>query len=144
MLKLRGTSHSSTILRSDSTQSNNRKGNSIHPPVRDLMSNTRLFRATTAYTMYTCACTDARAALAPQLSGGARVRHWQSARRLWPDTWRMQLPLDDCYRLVFSYHASHHATDRTVPQWPSLDGTMKGYLLALQGSIRCWNGVHQG
>ena len=43
---------------------------------------------------------DARAALAPQLSGGTRVCHWQSSRRLWPDTRRLQLPLDDCCRLV--------------------------------------------
>ena len=41
--------------------------------MRDLMSNTLLvFKATTAYTS---ADTDARAALAPQLSGGIRVRH---------------------------------------------------------------------
>ena len=43
----------------------------------------RLFKATAAYTS---ACTDAGAASAPLLSGGTRVRHWQSARRLWPDT----------------------------------------------------------
>ena len=38
-------------------------------------------------------CTDAGAALALLLSGGTRVRHWQSTRRLWPDTKRLQLPL---------------------------------------------------
>ena len=42
MLKLRGISHISAILGSDSPQSNNRKGNSIHPPVRDIKSNTLL------------------------------------------------------------------------------------------------------
>ena len=46
-------------------------------------------------------------ALAPLLSGGTRVRHWQSARRLWPDTRRQQLPLDDCCRLVLPYNAVH-------------------------------------
>ena len=35
------------------------------------------------------------------------VRHWQSARRLWPDTRRLQLPLDDCCRLVLPYNAVH-------------------------------------
>ena len=59
--------------------------------------------------------TDARAALAPQLSGGTRVRHWQSARRLWPDMRRLQLPLDDCCRLVPPHHARQHATDGTDP-----------------------------
>ena len=38
-----------------------------------------LFKATTAYIS---ASTDAGAALAPLLSRGTRVRHWQSARRL--------------------------------------------------------------
>ena len=83
--------------------------------MRDLISNTLLlFKATTAYTS---ASTDARAALAPQLSGGARVRHLQSARRLWPDTRRLQLPLDDCCRLVLPYHAKQHVTDGTDPGW---------------------------
>ena len=40
--------------------------------------------------------TPAGAALALLLSGGTRVCHWQSARRLWPDMRRLQLPLDDC------------------------------------------------
>ena len=52
---------------------------------------------------YTSACTDARAVLAPQLSGGTRVRHWRSAQRSWPDTRRLQLPLGDCCRLVLPY-----------------------------------------
>ena len=64
----------------------------------------RLFKATSAYTSV---CTDAGAALAPLLSGGTRVRHWQYARRLWPDTRRLQLPLDDCCRLVLPYNAVH-------------------------------------
>ena len=42
----------------------------------------RIFKATTAYTS---GCTDTRAVLAPQLSGGPRVHHWQSARSLWQD-----------------------------------------------------------
>ena len=39
------------------------------------------------------------AALAPLLSVRTRVRRWQSPRRLW---WRLQLPLDNCCRLVFT------------------------------------------
>ena len=104
MLKLCGISLSSAILGSDSPQSKSRKGNSIHSRERP-NANTRycwLFKATMAYTS---ACTDAGAALAPLLSGGTRVCHWQSARRLWPDTKRLQLPLDDCCRLVLSYNA---------------------------------------
>ena len=62
----------------------------------------RLFKASTAYTS---ASTDAGAALAPLLSRGTRVHHWQSARRLWPDTRRLQLLLDDCCRLVLLYKA---------------------------------------
>ena len=61
----------------------------------------RLFKATTAYTS---ARTDAGAALVPLLKGG---RHWQSARRLWPGTRRLQLPLDNCFRLVLAYKAIH-------------------------------------
>ena len=64
----------------------------------------QLFKATTAYTS---ACTGAGAALALLLSGVTRVRHWQSPRRLWPDTRRLQLPLDDCCRLLFPYNAVH-------------------------------------
>ena len=61
----------SAILRSDSPQSNNMKGNYIHSRERP-NANThycRLFKATTAYTS---ACTDAGAALALLLSGGTR------------------------------------------------------------------------
>ena len=64
----------------------------------------RLFKVTTAYTS---TCTDAGVALAPLLSGGARIRHWQSARRLLPDTRRLQLPFDDCCRLVLPYNTVH-------------------------------------
>ena len=76
LLKLRGISHSSAILGSDSLQSNIRKGNSIHPPWKTQCQTLDcwLFKATMA-------CTDARATLAPLLSGGTRVRHWQSAQR---------------------------------------------------------------
>ena len=64
----------------------------------------RLFKATTAYISL---CTDASAVLAPLLSRGTRVCHWQSVRTLWPDTRRLQLPLDDCCRLVLPYNAVH-------------------------------------
>ena len=106
--------HCSAILESDSPWSNNRKGNSIHP-LWETWCHTLfcwLFKATTAYTS---ASTDAGAAFAPLFSGGARVRHCQSARRLWPDTRRLQLPLDDCCRLVLPYHAIQHSTDGTNP-----------------------------
>ena len=65
----------------------------------------RLFKATTAYTS---TCTDAGAALVPLLSRETRVRHWRSARRLWPDKRRLQLPLDDCCKLVLPYNAVHN------------------------------------
>ena len=77
-------------------------------------------------TAYTSASTDARAALAP-LSGGTRVSHWQSARRLWPDTRRLQLPLDECFRLVLPYHVIQHATDGTDPNDPPRMGGKKYY-----------------
>ena len=44
-----------------------------------------------------------------------RVCHWQSAHRLWPDSWKMQLPLNDCCRLVLPYRAIKRATDRIDP-----------------------------
>ena len=101
MLKLCGISRSSAILGSDSPQSNNRKVNFIHSPRETYCHQIRYCRLFKATTAYTSPSTDAKAALAPQLSGGTKVRHWQSARRLWPDTRRLQLPLDDCCRLVF-------------------------------------------
>ena len=96
-------SRSSAILGSDIPQSNNRKDNFLWetpfiPRDRpDVKRYCRLFKATPAYIS---ASTDAGGALAPLLRGGTRVRRWQSARRLWPDTRRLQLPLDDCCRLV--------------------------------------------
>ena len=54
---------------------------------------------------YTSASTDA--ALARLLNGGAGVHHWQSARRIWPDTRRLQLPFNDCCRLVLPCNAVH-------------------------------------
>ena len=76
-LKLRGISRSSAIIGSDSPQSNNRKDNCLwvtpfiplqRPNVKHAIAG--YFEATTAYTS---ASTDARAALAPQLSGETRV-----------------------------------------------------------------------
>ena len=111
MLKLHGISRSSAILGSDNPQSNNKKDNSlwVAPFIPREIPNVKHAIATTAYTS---ASTDA---LASQLSRRTRVRHWQSARRLWPDTRRLQLPLDDCCRLVLPYHAIQHATDGTNP-----------------------------
>ena len=85
-------------------------------------ANTRycqLFKATTAYTS---ACTDAGAAWAPLLSGGTRVCDWQSTHRLEPDTRRLQLPLDDCFRPVLPYNAVAAFNRRnrslmTLPRW---------------------------
>ena len=76
-------------------------------PLERPNANTRYCRLFKATTVYTSACTDTGAALAPLLSEGTRVLHWQSAGRLWPDTRRLQLPLDDCYRLVLLYNAVH-------------------------------------
>ena len=70
-------------------------------------ANTRYCRLSKATTAYTSACIDAGAAWTPLSSGGTRLHHWQSARRLLPDTRRLQLPLDDCCRLVLSYNAVH-------------------------------------
>ena len=118
MLKPHGILLSSAILGSDSPQSNNRRDNSLRvtpfiprerPNVKHaIVGYLRLPQPTPC-----SANTDARAALALHLSGGTRVRHWQSARRLWPDTRRLQLPLDDCCRLVLPYYAIEHATDAT-------------------------------
>ena len=90
-LKLRDISRSSAILGSDSPQSNDtyRKDNSLW--VTPFIPRERLYvkHAIAGYLWLpqptlVSASTDARAALAPQLSGGTRVRHWQSAQRLWP------------------------------------------------------------
>ena len=84
LLKLCGISGSFAILGSDSPQSYNRKDNSlwVTPVIPREKPNVKrycqLFKTTTAYTS---ASTDARAALAPQLKGGTRVHHWQSAQR---------------------------------------------------------------
>ena len=106
MLKLRGILRSSAILGWDSPQSNNRKGNSIH----SLCERPNVIKHAIAVYLRlpqpkTSASTDACAALASLLSGGTRVRHWQSARSLWPDTRRLQLPLHDCCRVVLPYNA---------------------------------------
>ena len=74
----------------------------------------RLFKTTTAYASV---CTDAGAALAPLLSGGTRVCHWQSARRLWPDTRRLQRPLDFCCRLCRTMPCSMQQTEQ-IPNNP--------------------------
>ena len=63
--------------------------------------------------------TDAGAVLAPLLSGRTRVRHWQSARRLWPDTRGLQLPSDDCCRLVLPFNAVHSIQQtKQIPNEP--------------------------
>ena len=85
-------------------------------------ANTRYCQLLKATTAYTSACTDVGTALAPLLREGTRVRHLQSAQRLWPDTRRLQLPLDDCCRLVLPY-IQYTASNRrnrslmTLPGW---------------------------
>ena len=74
------------------------------------------------FAFYTSACTDAGTALASFSNRGTRVCHWQSARILWPDTRRLQRPLDDCCILVFPHHAIKHATDGADPRDPPRAG----------------------
>ena len=94
MLKLCGISLSSAILGSDSPQSNNRKDNSLwvtpfisreRPNVKHAVAGyLRLQQPTPAPALMR--------ELAPQLSGGTGVLHWQSTRRLWSDTRRRVVP----------------------------------------------------
>ena len=93
MLKLCGISRSSAILGSDSPWSNTMKDNSLwvtpfipreRPNVKHAIVG--FFKATPANTS---AGTDVGAALAPLLSGGTRVRHWQSTKKLLKDTRRL-------------------------------------------------------
>ena len=105
MLKHRGILRCSAILGSDSPQSYIWKDNYCG-----------LFKATKAYIS---ASTAAGGALALLLSGGTSVRHWQSAQRLWPDNRRLQLPLDDCCRLVLPYNAVHNIQQtKQIPNDP--------------------------
>ena len=67
---------------------------------------------------YTSACTDATATLAPLLSGGTRVCHWQSAQTLWPDTRRLYESILVAYtasgllfRLTWLYYWTRKLTD---------------------------------
>ena len=78
--------------------------------MRDLVSKTLLQVIKGYHGLHQCLST--RAALAPQLRGGTRVCHWQYARRLWSDTRRLHLLLDDCCKLVLPYHAVQYATVR--------------------------------
>ena len=85
-------------------------------PVRDLTSTTRYCRLFNATTAYTSVCTDAGVAL------GTRVYHLQSPRRLWPDTRRLKMPLDDCCRRVLPYNPNTAFNRRnrslmTLPRW---------------------------
>ena len=104
------------------------KGNSIHPTwdTSCLIRYCRLFQGYHGQHQY-LHCSDTAlavpvlllgAVLAPLLNGGARVQRWQSARRLWPDTWRMEFPLNDDYRLVRPYHALRDARDGIDPSDP--------------------------
>ena len=105
MLKLCDISRSSAILGSDSPQSNNRKDNSLWVTSFIPREKPNVKRHIAGYLRL------------PQLSPVERRNQGtplQSVRRLWPDTRRLQLPLDDCCRLVLPYHAIQHATDGTV------------------------------
>ena len=123
MLELSGIPRSFAIFGSDSSKVTIGRVTPFIPHERP-NANTHycwLFKATTAYTS---ACTDASAALAALLSGATRVHHWQSARRLWPDTRRLQLPLDDCCRLALPYNAKHSIQQtEQIPNDPPRMGT---------------------
>ena len=136
MMKLCGISRSSAILGSDSPQSNNRKDHSLwvtpfipreRPNVKhDIAGYLRLPRPTSA------------PALMRVLSGGTRVCHWQSARRLLPDTGRLQLPLDDCCRLVLPYNAIHSIQQtKQIPNDPHRMGA-KSTTTSNHPSIPLW------
>ena len=101
MMKLCGILRSSAILGSDSPQSNNRKDNSLWVTPFIPRGRPNVKHAIAGYLGLP------QPTSAPLLSGGTRVRHWQSARRLWPDTRRLQLLLDDCCRLVLPYNDVH-------------------------------------
>ena len=116
-----GISHSSAILGSDDPQRNNRKGNSIHSQCE----RPNVIK-------------HAIAALAPLLSGGTRVHHWQSARRLWPDTRRLQLLLDDCCRLVL-LHKAVTAFNRRNRSLMTLSGWGRKILLLAIISVPQYN-----
>ena len=72
MLKLHGIWRSSAILGSDSPQSNNKKDNTLWV-TPFIPREIPYIKHAIASTAYTSACTDARAALASQLSGRTRV-----------------------------------------------------------------------
>ena len=122
-----GISHSSAILGSDNPQRNNRKGNSIHSPCE----RPNVIK-------HASASTDAGATLAPLLSGGTRVHHWQSARSLWPDTRRLQLLLDDCCRLVL-LHKAVTAFNRRNRSLMTLSGWGRKILLLAIISVPQYN-----
>ena len=56
----------------------------------------------------------------PPLSGGTKVRRLLATLRLWSETRSLQLPFDDCCRLLFPYHAVQHATEETDPSLQSI------------------------
>ena len=118
-----GISQSSAIILSDSPQSNNSKGNFIHPTwdtnilVSVIFSLPRLHQC-----LHWCGI-----CIGSAVERRTRVRHWQSDLRLWPDMRRLQLPLNDRCRLVLPLDAVQHVTDRTYPKWPSPDGGEKYY-----------------
>ena len=147
-----GISHSSAILGSDNPQRNNRKGNSIHTPCE----RHNVIKHTIADYLRLPRPTPAPAPLAPLLSRGTGVHHWQSARRLWPDTRRLQLLLDDCCRLVLLYKAVHSiqqteqipndplrmgAKNTTTSNYPSTPNTTRSkvWLKILSGCVWCFN-----
>ena len=49
---------------------------------------------------------------------------WQKEWRLWPDWWRLQLPFDDCCRLVLPYHVVEHATDGITNKLSQMETTI--------------------
>ena len=59
-------------------------------------------------------CTDSRATSAALLSAGIRIIRWNSPM-LQPDTWRLQLLLENRCKLVLPYQVMQHAIDETDP-----------------------------
>ena len=101
LLKLRGISRSSVILESDSPQSDNRKGNSIHSSWETWCQHT-LLPVIQGYhglhqRMHSCGCCIGSAVEQRNQCTALAIR-----RSLWPDMRRLQLPLDDGCRLVLS------------------------------------------
>ena len=128
MLKHRGISRSSAILGSDSPQSNNRKDNSLWVTSFIPRERPDVKHAIAGYLR------QPRPTSAPALK---RVLHWLCCWAEEPgyatgnppeDYGQMQLPLDDCCRLVLPYNAVHSIQQtKQIPNNPPRMGEGKYY-----------------